>query len=153
MRTLRERGKQAWGFDHSAWAIDHAEESTKPFVRLAGVEEAEFDREFDVLVSFFLLESLTEDQAVEFLKRMRSRIRQALLAVVLTREDEERKSPEVEHDRDLSHITLRSKMWWHELILRADWRQDSLHKIAARGLQRHPLPRRMGWDLFIFSPS
>jgi hypothetical protein len=32
VRSLRKRGKQAWGFDHSAWAIEHAEESARPFV-------------------------------------------------------------------------------------------------------------------------
>jgi 2-polyprenyl-3-methyl-5-hydroxy-6-metoxy-1,4-benzoquinol methylase len=153
VRTLRDRGKQAWGFDHSSWAIDHAEESAKPFLQLADVEEAEFDREFDMLLCFFLLESLTESQALEFLKRMRSRIRQALVAVVQIREDQAASSSNVEPDRDLSHITLRGRTWWQELILRAGWRQDSLHRIVERQCQRHPLPVRMGWSVFICAPA
>ena len=154
VRTLRERGKEAWGFDHSAWAIDRAEESAKPFVRLVGVEEVEFDREFDVLVSFFLLESLTESQALTFLERIRTRTRHALVAVIHTYEEEtQRINPSADDDRDLSHITLRSRSWWNELLARAGWRQDALHRIAERTCQQQPLPTRMNWALFVFAPG
>ena len=44
VRTLRERGKEAYGIDHSAWAIEHAEESAKPYLSVVGAEEFEFDR-------------------------------------------------------------------------------------------------------------
>ena len=153
VRTLRERGKEAWGFDHSAWAIEHAEESAKPFLRLAGVEEVEFDREFDVTLSFFLLESLTESQALAFLERARKRTRHALVAVIHTREDEPSTHRPTVEDRDLSHITQRGRAWWHNLILRAGWRQDALHRIAERVWQIHVLPTRMEWKLFVFAPA
>lgn len=151
VRTLRERGKQAWGFDHSPWAIEHAEESAKPFLRLAGVEEFEFDRDFDVTLSFFLLESLTESQALAFLERARKQTRHALVSVIHTGEEEPTK-PVAGDDRDLSHITLRSRAWWHDLILRAGWRQDVLHRIAERTCQTNVLADRMGWNVFIYAP-
>ncbi len=150
VRTLRERGKQAWGFDHSPWAIEHAEESARPFLRLDGVGEFDFDREFDVTLSFFLLESLTESQALAFLERARKETRHALVSVIHTREEESTK-PIAGEDRDLSHITLQSRAWWHDLILRAGWRQDVLHRIAQCTAQSHILPTRMGWEIFIYS--
>lgn len=151
VRTLRERGKQAWGFDHSEWAIDHAEESAKPFLRRASVEEFVFDRDFDVTLSFFLLESLTESQALAFLERARKQTRHALVSVIHTGEEEPTK-PVAGDDRDLSHITLQSRAWWHDLILRAGWRQDVLHRIAERTCQTNVLADRMGWNVFIYAP-
>ena len=153
VRTLRERGKEAWGFDHSPWAIERAEESAKPFVRVASVEEFEFDRDFDVTLSFFLLESLTESQALVFLERARKRTRHALVAVIHTCEAEPTQKRLAEEDRDLSHITLRSRAWWHDLILRAGWRQDVLHRAVERTFNLHELPRRIQWEVFVFAPA
>jgi glycosyltransferase involved in cell wall biosynthesis len=150
VRTLREHGKEAWGFDHSPWAIEHAEESAKPFLRLAGVEEFEFDRDFDVTLSFFLLESLTEAHALAFLERARRRTRHALVAVIHTCEEEPPTQSASSEDRDLSHITLRNRAWWHDLILSAGWRQDPLHRIVERSCQRHTLPSCMGWEVFVY---
>ena len=152
VRTLRERGKDAWGFDHSSWALDHAEESAKPFLRLAGAEEAEFDRKFDMLLCFFLLESLTEEQALAFLKRARFWTCHALVAVIQTCDNESSTKPRGGDDHDLSHITLRSRAWWHELIVRAGWRQDALHRAAQYACDRHVLPQRMRWEVFVYSP-
>ena len=115
------------------------------------MEDAEFDREFDVTLSFFLLESLTEPQALAFLERSRKHTRHALVAVIHTCEDEPGTQRLASDDRDLSHITLRSRAWWHDLILRAGWRQDALHRIAVQICQRHALPQRMGWEVFIYS--
>jgi ADP-heptose:LPS heptosyltransferase/glycosyltransferase involved in cell wall biosynthesis/2-polyprenyl-3-methyl-5-hydroxy-6-metoxy-1,4-benzoquinol methylase len=152
VRTLRERGKEAWGIDHSSWAIDHAEDCAKPFLRLAAVEDAEFECQFDVLLSFFLLESLTESQACAFLERARKWTRHALVAVIHTCEDESRAQRNAADDRDLSHITLRSAACWRELILCAGWRQDALHRMAERTCSSHALPQRMSWQLIICAP-
>jgi len=152
IRTLRERGKEAWGFDHSAWAIERAEESARPFLRLGDVETVELGREFDILLSFFLFESLTEAQALAFLQRARPCTRQALVAVIATCENEERRESVARGDRDLSHRRLQSRAWWHELILRAGWRQDPLHRLVERTLQQHPLPKRMAWQMFVYAP-
>jgi ADP-heptose:LPS heptosyltransferase/glycosyltransferase involved in cell wall biosynthesis/SAM-dependent methyltransferase len=154
VRTLRERGKEAWGFDHSEWSIEHAEETAKPFLQLADVTAAPLEeREYDVLLSFFLLESLTEAQALTFLERARARTRHGLVAVIPTYEDEEHSRRLLDEDRDLSHITLRSRAWWHELFLRTGWRQDVLHRMAQQACQRHPLPSKMEWQLFVYASS
>jgi len=151
VRALRDRGREAWGFDHSPWAIEHAEESARPFVRVAGVDDVSFDRDYDVLLIFALLESLTESQALAFLQSVRPRIRHALVATILTCEEGE---PTVTpaKDRDLSHITVRSRSWWNGLLARAGWRQDALHRIVQLGCQHHPLPSRMAWAMFVWAP-
>jgi 2-polyprenyl-3-methyl-5-hydroxy-6-metoxy-1,4-benzoquinol methylase len=151
VRALRERGKECWGFDHSRWAINRAEDSIKSFVIQAGVDDVSFDRQFDVLVALSLLESLTPDQALSFLSRAHAWTRQALIATIPSFDsEEERRRPEIA-DRDLSHITMKPRRWWHELFLKAGWRQDAAHRIAQRALQKHHLPTRMGWKLYLYA--
>ena len=153
VRVLRERGKECWGFDHSRWAISRAEERARPFVIHSGADDVSFDRTFDIVTAFSLLEGLTPDQSIAFLSRARDWTNHALLASIPSydNEDEERHRASVE-DRDLSHITIRSRQWWHELFLSAGWRQDTVHRIAQQALQRHELPSRMGWKLYLYVP-
>jgi hypothetical protein len=72
--------------------------------------------------------------------------------VILTGDDAEQAPRLAADDRDLSRITLRSRAWWHELFLRAGWRQDVLGRLAQRTLATHPLPARMGWKVFAYTP-
>jgi ADP-heptose:LPS heptosyltransferase/2-polyprenyl-3-methyl-5-hydroxy-6-metoxy-1,4-benzoquinol methylase len=151
VRALREAGKECRGFDHSRWAIDHAEEMARPYLWQAGVDDVELKETNDVLLAFSLFEGLTEEQALRFLERMRPFTRQALLAVIQTAENQPPDSVAAS-DQDLSHITLRARSWWNELFFRAGWRQDALHRLAERTCQAHRLPMRMGWSVFVYAP-
>jgi glycosyltransferase involved in cell wall biosynthesis/2-polyprenyl-3-methyl-5-hydroxy-6-metoxy-1,4-benzoquinol methylase len=151
VRALRERGKEAWGFDHSLWAIEHAEELARPFLLHASAESAQFDRRFDVTLAFSLLENLTENQALEFLRRACRWTQHALVCVVITCEDDTARARIREKDHDLAHLTLQSREWWHERFLRAGWRQDALHRVAENACRTHPLPHRMGWEILVYA--
>jgi 2-polyprenyl-3-methyl-5-hydroxy-6-metoxy-1,4-benzoquinol methylase len=148
VRALREKGKDASGFDHSAWALDHAEASAKPFLRRASVEEVESDQPTDMLLAFSLFECLTEEQALSFLCRARRWTRHGLAAVIAT---EESGKSESANDHDLSHVTLRSREWWHQLFLKAGWRRDGLHRIVEQMCRQQQLPKKMGWEVFVCS--
>jgi len=153
VRALHELGKDAWGFDHSNWAFENAEEPARPFLRQACAESVEFDRRFDLTLAFSLLENLTEEQAIKFLRRAREWTTQALVVVVLLCEDETKRAQLLTDDRDLAHVTLQSHAWWHQRFLQAGWRRDALHRIAERALRTHPLPIRMAWDIFTYTPQ
>jgi glycosyltransferase involved in cell wall biosynthesis/SAM-dependent methyltransferase len=153
VRALREEGKEAWGFDHSAWAIEHAEASSKNYLTRACAASVEFERQFDLTLAFSLCESLTEEQARAFLTRARGWTRQAIVAVIPSFESEEEERRLRKSDRDYSHITMRPRAWWHAEFLRAGWRQDALHRIVARACQQHELPRRMNWKVYVYAPA
>jgi ADP-heptose:LPS heptosyltransferase len=152
VRSLRELKREAWGLDHSRWAIEHAEEFARPFLLCKSAETATFDRFFDVTLAFSLLENLTEEQALQFLRRARNWTRQAIVAVVLTCEGDNERVRLLADDRDLAHLTLQSRAWWHERFLQAGWRQDALHRVSERACQSHPLPSRMCWKIFAYAP-
>ena len=57
VKALRERGVEAWGVDISPYAIAHAPESIRPFVRVGSVTEP-FERRYDLIVCIEVLEHL-----------------------------------------------------------------------------------------------
>lgn len=153
VRALRELGKDAWGFDHSAWALERAEKLVRSFLKHTSAENAEFQRSFDLTLAFSLLESLTEDQALAFLRRAKDWTNQALIAVVLICDDEARRQRLLANDGDLSRVSIQSRTWWRQRFLDAGWKQDALHRVAERACCTHPLPTRMGWEILVYAPA
>src|SRR5215510_1272735 len=107
VRTLHELGKECWGFDHSKWAIEHAEKGATPFIIQASVDDISYDRQFDVLLALSVFESLTEAQALSFLCRARAWTRQAIFATIPSFQHEKDEELCQQDDRDLSHITIK----------------------------------------------
>jgi len=153
VRALRSAGKECWGVDHSAWALDHAEPSARPYLIHASADAIATDRQFDFVLAFGLLPHLTEQQAQEFLARARAVARIGLVAVIRSFETEvdERCYRESNDDGDLAHVLLRTRAWWHNLFLKTGWRQDPLHQAFERACRNHELPRKMGWQLYVYA--
>jgi ADP-heptose:LPS heptosyltransferase/2-polyprenyl-3-methyl-5-hydroxy-6-metoxy-1,4-benzoquinol methylase/glycosyltransferase involved in cell wall biosynthesis len=150
VKALREAGKEAHGFDASAWAIEHAEAEARPFVTLAGVEDYVFDRPVDVLTCFDLLPHLTEEQAAAFLRRARERVRIAAVAVIATYTNQAETDPA---DRDFSRVTRQTREWWDGVFRAAGWRQGVLGRNFERLCQQHELPRSIGWTMYVYAPE
>jgi hypothetical protein len=111
-----------------------------------------FDREVDVLLAFDLLSHLTEDQAGQFLTRARTCTRTAIVAVIASFDDEaEQARHRPADDRDRSHVTIRTRAWWHERFLQAGWRLDPLHRLGEARCREHPFPRRMRWKVYVYA--
>ncbi len=147
VKSLRNSGKNAWGFDASPWAIRNAVEGTQGFLQLAAAESVKWDQSFDLTLAFDLFSHLTEEQAVAALAQARAFTKVAMMAVIHMGGDARAAT-----DRDLSHITLKDRLWWHDLFVRSGWRKDGLHEVVERACQRHPLPAKMGWQIFLYSP-
>jgi ADP-heptose:LPS heptosyltransferase/2-polyprenyl-3-methyl-5-hydroxy-6-metoxy-1,4-benzoquinol methylase len=150
VRALRERGLEAWGFDHSSWAIERAEEAARPYLQLADVDRVCFDRQFDVVAALSIFESLTEAQLRGFLPRLRTWARHALLAVIA--------EPPASAVRpggpgDLSQISSHERSWWLDRLREAGWQQDALHRCFERAAQAHRVPKRMGWSVYVVAPG
>jgi ADP-heptose:LPS heptosyltransferase len=142
VRALRDRGLSTHGFDHSPWAFDNALEDVKVYIDLASVDTVEYaDESFDVLTAMSLFESLTNEQLNRFLLRARRWVRQTLFVTIPIQSRR--------HDHDLSHITSRDCSGWSNAFAEAGW----LKAPEEAELQRHPLARRMRWNVFVLIPS
>jgi ADP-heptose:LPS heptosyltransferase/SAM-dependent methyltransferase len=150
VRTLRERGLEAWGVDHSPWAIEHAEPAARRYLQLGDATTVDLDRQFDIAVALSLFESLTEEQLDTLLPRVRSWTRQALVAVIADLPDGGATDQTTD---DLSQITLRPRRWWLERLQASGWRQDALHRGFERIARTHTLAKRMGWSVYVLSPG
>ncbi len=142
VRALRERGLQAWGFDHSPWAIAHADPQASPFLTQQSVDDAAFTRQFDVAVAMSIFESLTQAQLDAFLPRLRRWTRQALFAVIAV---------PAPVGCDLSQITLRDRAWWQDRLCQAGFAQDALHRSHELIARRHRVPVQMRWNVHLVS--
>jgi glycosyltransferase involved in cell wall biosynthesis len=151
VRCIRESGKDCVGVDHSDWAINNSDALTRKHLRRASIENYAPNRQFDVLLALNLFESLSDQQVIRFMKRARKWTSQAMFAVISTVEDDVERG-RVNYDRDLSHVSLKSRAEWDELFKKAGWRQDALHELAQRTVQDHALCRKMGWRVFVYSP-
>jgi len=150
VKALRGAGKEAWGFDASSWAIEQAEPEARPFVRLASVDDFVFEQPVDVLACFDLLPHLTEEQAAAFLRRARSYVRIAAVAVIATYANPADTDPS---DRDHSRVTRQTREWWDGVFRAAGWRQDGFGRNFERLCQQHELPRRIGWTMYVYAPE
>lgn len=154
VRSLRDLGLEAWGFDHSEWAIEHADPAARPYVARAGVDDFEFRRTYDVLVATEVFEHLTEDQVRRFLDRARRYTLQALFATIPsfdTAAEASRYDPSQETDR--SHVTLRERSWWRELFLETGWTRPGWAQKLDLDCSRDAFVRHMGWKVYIYAPQ
>lgn len=62
VETLRDRGVDASGIDLSTWAIEHATEAAKPYVREGSIVEP-FDGRYDLIVCIEVLEHMPPEEA------------------------------------------------------------------------------------------
>jgi 2-polyprenyl-3-methyl-5-hydroxy-6-metoxy-1,4-benzoquinol methylase len=152
VRCLREAGKEAWGIDFSSWAVRHADRCCAPFLQLTSAEAYPFEKQFDVVLAFSILESLTEPQILDFLERSKRAARSAILAVIACLDGDRPESALAHEDNDLSHITMRSRAWWDEQFSRAGWRHGPECESLQVRCQSAPLPVRMGWTVFVRTP-
>ena len=154
VRSLREAGKECWGFDHSPWAIDHADQMARPFLQRAAVDEIVLDRRYDVLVALDLFSHLTEEQSRAFLRRAREHTAMAILAVIPSFEtdEEERQHSQRSDDQDRSHVTIRQRRWWDGVFRDTGWRLDAVQRLGAEACRRHAFPQRMGWKVYVYVP-
>jgi 2-polyprenyl-3-methyl-5-hydroxy-6-metoxy-1,4-benzoquinol methylase len=147
VKTLRHRGPEAWGFDHSSWAISHAEATAKPFLKLADAIDVDYERSFDVVVAMSILESLTEQQLDEFLPRARAWAAQAVIAVIATSSSA--------GSALTTATSLTSPCATAPGGSNASVRPVGIRTRCTVGSSTNVenLPRRMGWEIFVFSPG
>lgn len=107
VRRLRGRGVDAWGLDISEYAISHAPEDVKPYLKVGSADSLPWgDKEFDMVVSFSTFEHLPKG-IVE--KAISEAIRVAKKGIISVTPGD---SPHF--DEDVSHQTKQPLSWWRE---------------------------------------
>ncbi len=141
VRALFERGLEAQGFDHSAWAIANAEPCIRHLVRLEAVEAAAYGAgSVNILVAMSLLEVLTEGQIRHFLARAKSWVREAMFVTIQTGTQRPAFG--------LCRTSTRDEQWWCDRFAQSGWRRNQLREVV----RPQHLVWRMHWATFVFEP-
>lgn len=104
---LHNRSVDAWGLDISEYAISHAPEDVKPYLKVGSADKLPWsDKEFDMVVSFSTFEHLPKDILV---KAISETIRVGKKGIIsITPGDSSH------FDEDVTHRTKEPLSWWRE---------------------------------------
>ena len=137
------------GFDHSSYAIGHADPKASSLIQLAGIDDFSFRRfgifpkRYDVLVALDIFGHLTEAQTTRFLKRSRRYINDCLFAVIELDEERQQWEP--------SHINLQNRGWWDAKLKECGWKQDQRTITKQREAMESRFTKSCKVEIFIYS--
>jgi 2-polyprenyl-3-methyl-5-hydroxy-6-metoxy-1,4-benzoquinol methylase len=115
------------GFDHSEYAIKHADPMVADLIECAGVDGFIFRQRYDVMTCFDILEHLTELQSTDFLLRASRYINHAIIAVI--------PDDNYPNDMELSHINKRPRSYWDKIF--KSQRLEARYRSAENARSRH----------------
>lgn len=105
VKRLREKGINAWGIDISKYAIDHAPEDIKQYLRHADATDIPFpDKTFDMAVSFSTLEHIPTEKIEETIKEITRVAKRGIISVT--------PGDDPHFNEDPSHVTKKPLEWW-----------------------------------------
>jgi ubiquinone/menaquinone biosynthesis C-methylase UbiE len=109
VKRLRDRGVDAWGLDISEYAISHAPEDVKPYLKVGSADKLPWsDKEFDMVVSFSTFEHLPKDILAEAISEAIRVGKKGIISI--TPGD----SPHF--DEDATHRTKEPLSWWRKQV-------------------------------------
>lgn len=111
---LAKRGVLAHGFDISEYAVTQASER----VWMGDAAKGSSYRKADLILATELPEHLTPKQSRSFLRHAHRNGNRALLLIAMHADGE---APDMQHEKDLSHINIQPVSWWVKTAESAGW--------------------------------
>ena len=112
VKALRWLGRDAWGYDISQYAIDHADPEIKNYVSAYhnGHEAAKY------IIMKDILEHLNESDIIRLLRSIKS---DTIFAVIPLGDGEKFNIPQFE--QDITHVTRQTESWWCQIFRHGGW--------------------------------
>ena len=115
VKSLRSLGVDAYGVDVSEHAIELADDSVKPFLKVGSVTEIPYeDNSFDAVVSFDVLEHMERGTIRQSVNESIRVSRKHILHKVYTKENN---WITWFHGHDHSHVSVFTKKFWQKMFL------------------------------------
>jgi hypothetical protein len=130
VKALRMLYRDAYGVDHSQWAVENADPAVRDYVRL--VREGfrwPFDgMRFHTLIAKDVMEHMREGDVPEMFRRFKTRAKQIVVVVPLGLNDEFYRIPYMELEPD--HVVRRDLPWWQQQMEGAGWNVElATHRV------------------------
>ena len=130
VKALRLLGYSAYGTDVSRWAIDNADEETRPYLNLNTNDSLMLmlkEMKFDWIIAKDVLEHIPY-VSYHITKLMSVAAKGVFAVIPLSLHDG---SPYVikEYEQDVTHIQRRTLNTWLEMFLRPSWRVEAAYRV------------------------
>lgn len=109
VHALRKKGVESYGIDVSEYAINHADESVKPYLKnMSALDELpeNFPKHYDLVVSIEMIEHLYEEDGLKVIDKMVSYADRVLIS-----------STDDDYD-DVTHFNVQKKEYWVDKFAR-----------------------------------
>lgn len=107
VKRLREKGVDAWGVDISQYAIDHAPDEVKHYLKLASADKLPFgDKEFDLVFSSSVFEHMPPELVMKAISEAVRVAKRGIIAVT--------PGDDPHFDEDATHKIKQPLWWWRE---------------------------------------
>lgn len=123
VKALRLLGVDAYGVDISDYAISKAPTETKPYCsKISDVADPNcFAQDYDWLISKDVFEHIHIADLNKLLHCCREHVKKMFIVVPLSADDYSNKFIIPEYDRDVTHITIKTKAWWEKTFRKHGW--------------------------------
>lgn len=116
VKHLRRRGFDAWGTDFSQYALDHADEDVKTYLRNHDLTSPHYGTQweegsFGLVTCLETLEHIPEESVPQALDHIYYNVRRGgrvLLTICVAEQPDT--------DSDPTHVTIRPRSWWEEKL-------------------------------------
>jgi len=120
VKYLRMMGVEAYGIDVSNYALSRADRGAKEYLKKARVDELPFaDNSFDLVVTYDVLEHISEIQLAQAVKESMRVSSKYCLHKIFTTENGWIK---IFHGLDISHVSVFDKKWWEKFFVKNKYR-------------------------------
>ena len=127
VKALRELGYNGYGIDVSKWAIENADEETKPYLNLISNNPPLLAMEFDWIIAKDVLEHIPY-VSNEINKLMNAAAKGVFAVVPLSMFDNSHYIIE-EYEADVTHVQRRTLVTWMSMFIRPGWSVEVAYRI------------------------
>lgn len=131
------------GFDISEYAVNNCHPDVKEFLKKSSISDYTFKRKFDVIICLDVLEHCFEEDVRAFLKRAHKHCNHALI-IALPLEEKENDDP--------SHILIRPREWWNNLIRSCGFHQRGNWKLFEQLANEEKFIKAAKTNILLYRP-
>lgn len=124
VKSLRLLNVEAYGVDVSKYAIEQVDASSRNHCKqISGVTDITlFEREYDLMIAKDVFEHISEEELRYLLNCAKIKVKRMFVVVPLAGDDHSGKYIIPEYDNDITHIIVKTELWWNELFQNNGWR-------------------------------
>jgi cyclopropane fatty-acyl-phospholipid synthase-like methyltransferase len=128
VKALKILDFDAYGVDISEYATKNADGDIRDYCRLVtGVRDRQlYDQHYDWLLSKDVFEHIVEEELEFLLKKSVPYVDRMFAVIPVAANDYSNEFIVPDYNRDITHVTIKSKEWWQDLFQSTGWTVEKM---------------------------